>query len=273
MTERMVFLVPGFFGFSTVAAVSYFQDVEDALRRGLSRRRVDAHIVRCDTQPTASIVRRADRLRRQVIDHGGLKAQATALRRSLHGRARRAHAADARRDDRTRQLRGTDRRAHANRDFSSDAAPWHAARESFQHRPGSDSAAHCERACHVRAGTRGDCRRGAGGRPGRATRRLDGPLGHGARSHCSRPVAEDPLQPPRPHLEVPQGDRDGPGRGAATHARGNEPLRRGRGPTVSASTMVASSPAYRNHGRSSGHEIWWIRSAWRSGRCSGCCTH
>ena len=75
MAKKIVFLVPGFFGFSTVAAVSYYQDVEDALRRGLSRRRVDAEIVCCDTQPTASIVRRADRLRRQVIDHGGLKAQ------------------------------------------------------------------------------------------------------------------------------------------------------------------------------------------------------
>ena len=75
MAKRLVFLVPGFFGFSSVGAVSYFQDVEDALRRGLSRRRVDAQIVRCETQPTASIVRRADRLRRQVIDHGGLRAQ------------------------------------------------------------------------------------------------------------------------------------------------------------------------------------------------------
>jgi len=75
MAKKIVFLVPGFFGFSSVAAVSYFQDVEDALRRGLSRRRVDAQVVRCDTQPTASIVRRADRLRRQVIDHGGLRAQ------------------------------------------------------------------------------------------------------------------------------------------------------------------------------------------------------
>jgi triacylglycerol lipase len=75
MAKRIVFLVPGFFGFSSVGAVNYFQDVEDALQRGLRRRRIDADIVRCETQPTASIVRRADRLRRQVIDHGGLEAQ------------------------------------------------------------------------------------------------------------------------------------------------------------------------------------------------------
>jgi hypothetical protein len=75
MKDRIVFLVPGFFGFTTVGSVSYFRDVEEALQRGLKRRRLDALIVRCATQPTASIVRRADRLRRQVIDAGGLEAQ------------------------------------------------------------------------------------------------------------------------------------------------------------------------------------------------------
>jgi hypothetical protein len=75
MTKRIVFLVPGFFGFSTVGSLSYFHDVEDALRRSLVRRRIEAEVIRCETQPTASIVRRADRLRRQVIEHGGLEAQ------------------------------------------------------------------------------------------------------------------------------------------------------------------------------------------------------
>jgi triacylglycerol lipase len=75
MNDRIVFLVPGFFGFTTVGSVSYFRDVEEALRHGLKRRRLDARIVRCATQPTASIVRRADRLRRQVIDEGGLEAK------------------------------------------------------------------------------------------------------------------------------------------------------------------------------------------------------
>jgi len=28
MTERLVFLVPGFFGFTSVGAMSYFEDVE-----------------------------------------------------------------------------------------------------------------------------------------------------------------------------------------------------------------------------------------------------
>jgi triacylglycerol lipase len=75
MTKRLVFLVPGFFGFSSVAAVNYFEDVERLLGLALRRRGVDARIVRCATQPTASIPRRADVLRRQVISNGGLRAR------------------------------------------------------------------------------------------------------------------------------------------------------------------------------------------------------
>lgn len=72
--KRIVFLVPGFFGFTSVGALSYFKDVETALGAALQRRGVKARIVRCATQPTASIPRRADRLRKQVIAAGGLDA-------------------------------------------------------------------------------------------------------------------------------------------------------------------------------------------------------
>ena len=75
MTKRLVFLVPGFFGFSSLGAVNYFEDVERLLGLALRRRGVDARIVRCMTQPTASIPRRADVLRRQVISNGGLRAR------------------------------------------------------------------------------------------------------------------------------------------------------------------------------------------------------
>jgi triacylglycerol lipase len=75
MTKRLVFLVPGFFGFTSVGAVSYFDDVERSLGAALRRRGVAARIVRCMTQPTASIRRRADALRRQVIRSGGLRAR------------------------------------------------------------------------------------------------------------------------------------------------------------------------------------------------------
>lgn len=76
MPRRLVYLVPGFFGFTSVGAVSYFEDVERALHAALGRRGLEARIVRCKTQPTASIRRRADALCRQVIASGGLKADA-----------------------------------------------------------------------------------------------------------------------------------------------------------------------------------------------------
>jgi hypothetical protein len=75
MSERLVFLVPGFFGFTSVRAVGYFEDVEQTLSCALRRRGVEARIVRCATQPTASIVRRADALRRQVEKSGGRDAR------------------------------------------------------------------------------------------------------------------------------------------------------------------------------------------------------
>ena len=74
MAKPLVFLVPGFFGFTSVGAVSYFERVEQVLGRALRRRGIQARIVRCATQPTASIPRRADALRRQVIRRGGLQA-------------------------------------------------------------------------------------------------------------------------------------------------------------------------------------------------------
>lgn len=70
----IVFLVPGFFGFSSVGAVSYFERVEQSLAAALRRRGVEARIVRCRTQPTASIPRRAEALCAQVRRRGGLDA-------------------------------------------------------------------------------------------------------------------------------------------------------------------------------------------------------
>lgn len=71
VTIPLVFLVPGFFGFTSVGSVSYFEQVEQALGRALQRRGVAARIVRCRTQPTASIPRRVDALRRQVLRYLG----------------------------------------------------------------------------------------------------------------------------------------------------------------------------------------------------------
>jgi triacylglycerol lipase len=75
VSRRLVLLVPGFFGFTSLGALSYFEDVEVALANAFRRRRIEARIVTCATQPTASIPRRADALRRQVIESGGLRAR------------------------------------------------------------------------------------------------------------------------------------------------------------------------------------------------------
>jgi triacylglycerol lipase len=75
MTKRLVFLVPGFFGFTSVGTVSYFEDVERSLGLALQKRGLEARIVRCMTQPTASIPRRASSLCRQVVQKGGLRAR------------------------------------------------------------------------------------------------------------------------------------------------------------------------------------------------------
>ncbi|MEO1174555.1 MAG: triacylglycerol lipase, partial [Myxococcota bacterium] len=69
-----VFLVPGFFGFSSLGAMNYFEGVAPMLEKMLSRRGVEADIVNCATLPTGSIRYRADRLLQQVVDAGGLEA-------------------------------------------------------------------------------------------------------------------------------------------------------------------------------------------------------
>ena len=70
-----MFLVPGFFGFTAVGALSYFEDVARAIADALLRRGVEARVVCCQTQPTASIRRRAAALQRQVLDNDGLRAR------------------------------------------------------------------------------------------------------------------------------------------------------------------------------------------------------
>lgn len=78
MATPLVFLVPGFFGFTSVGSVSYFEQVEQALGQALRRRGLAARIVRCKTQPTASIPRRVDALRRQVQRYLGRPGAAEA---------------------------------------------------------------------------------------------------------------------------------------------------------------------------------------------------
>jgi hypothetical protein len=70
-----VYLVPGFLGFASLGEFSYFRAIGEILESALRRRGIDAAIVSCATQPTGSIPRRADRLRRHVVASGGLDAE------------------------------------------------------------------------------------------------------------------------------------------------------------------------------------------------------
>ncbi len=71
MAPVHVFLSPGFFGFKTLGSYSYFCHLEQGLRRRLADagREGEVHIV--DVHPTASIRRRALRLRRAVDELAG----------------------------------------------------------------------------------------------------------------------------------------------------------------------------------------------------------
>ncbi len=74
MSKRMIYLEPGFFGFTRLGALNYFNGVEAVLRAGLEEVGMSAEIVGCSTQPTGSITTQARRLADEVIDSGGLSA-------------------------------------------------------------------------------------------------------------------------------------------------------------------------------------------------------
>lgn len=74
MAGCKVYLVPGFFGFTNLGALSYFHRVADVLGEALKQRGCDAEVIECPTQPTGSIPRRAERLGRHVVDTGALDA-------------------------------------------------------------------------------------------------------------------------------------------------------------------------------------------------------
>lgn len=75
MARCQIFLVPGFFGFARMGGLSYFQGVRETLGEAMARAGIDAEIVECRTQPTASIRRRAERLIDAVREHGGPEAE------------------------------------------------------------------------------------------------------------------------------------------------------------------------------------------------------
>ena len=229
MKKRIVFLVPGFFGFSSVGAVNYFEDVERALGAALRRRGVEARIVRCATQPTASIPRRADVLRRQVIRSGGLRAARAALRRPFDRRPRRAHAADARREDRERRLGGAHRPPDEN--AISVATPHHGTPLANHFVTVQGQTLLLVLSALATSGQgRGTIL--AAAKAIALVARLDDWLGR-AEGPLDR-IAESLLRKIRfdrrdPGVDVPRRDRARPGRGAAAHARGDRSVRCRRG--------------------------------------------
>lgn len=66
-----VYLVPGFFGFSTLGSLNYFRGVAAALRSSLARRGLRAEVLECSTRPTAFVKYRARHLAEQVAALGG----------------------------------------------------------------------------------------------------------------------------------------------------------------------------------------------------------
>ena len=68
---HQVFLIPGFFGFSSLGRLKYFHGVGDIVRAEFERRGVDARVVEIDTLPTASIRRRAASLLKFVLEVSG----------------------------------------------------------------------------------------------------------------------------------------------------------------------------------------------------------
>ena len=53
-----IFLIPGFFGFSNIGKLNYFDGVAQVLTKSLSSRGFDADILTTDTKPTASLPKR-----------------------------------------------------------------------------------------------------------------------------------------------------------------------------------------------------------------------
>ncbi len=74
METPYVYLVPGFFGFSSLGDLPYFPHVEAQLRAALAARGLDAQIITVQTRPTASLPHRAARLAETIAKTAPLNA-------------------------------------------------------------------------------------------------------------------------------------------------------------------------------------------------------
>jgi len=74
MNTHVVYLVPGFFGFTSLGAYTYFYRVAEVLEAALLDRGLNAKVIECPTQPTGSLKRRAERVIERIDATGGTKA-------------------------------------------------------------------------------------------------------------------------------------------------------------------------------------------------------
>lgn len=75
MADTKIYLVPGFFGFTSLGALNYFHRVDEVLGEALEGHGIRAEIISCETQPTGSIRYRAERVLQQIARTGGLEAR------------------------------------------------------------------------------------------------------------------------------------------------------------------------------------------------------
>ena len=68
-----IYLIPGFFGFSTLGGLSYFRHIHETLEDVFIRRGEQVEIFGVKTLPTASLTHRARKLLETVREHGGDK--------------------------------------------------------------------------------------------------------------------------------------------------------------------------------------------------------
>ena len=55
MSATRVYLVPGFFGFTSLGSLSYFHRVAETLEEALAQRGLEADVHECPTQPLSLI--------------------------------------------------------------------------------------------------------------------------------------------------------------------------------------------------------------------------
>jgi hypothetical protein len=69
--RHQVYLIPGFFGFSSIGGLSYFRQIRETLEDVFIRRGCEIEIIDVKTLPTASLRHRARKLIMTIHEHGG----------------------------------------------------------------------------------------------------------------------------------------------------------------------------------------------------------